>query len=248
MLVQDTLTGVVHEVPESQLYEADYAESPEQMAEGQMLYDGLGNPVGFSFLKRAFRAATRLAPLASLLAGPWSRSPDPGGPTGASRYNTPIRPGGTEAATRASARSGAAVCSCGAGISAGGAGCSATGNRRRLLRGGRSGAANTCATDARAADAGAGLATAAGLDSPSISLPGQEGSSYLFAMRFLAWSKGFGARGCRTGATCAGSRCPDAGARRRGARSHGTAICSPPPALVQRPNLRRQVYAQESDK
>lgn len=70
MLVQDTLTGVVHEVPESQLYEADYAESPEQMAEGQMLYDGLGNPVGFSFLKRAFRAATRLAPLASLLPVP----------------------------------------------------------------------------------------------------------------------------------------------------------------------------------
>ena len=32
MLVQDTLTGAVHEVPESQLYEADYAESPEQMA------------------------------------------------------------------------------------------------------------------------------------------------------------------------------------------------------------------------
>ena len=53
MLVQDTLTGAVHEVPESQLYEADYAESPEQMAEGQILYDGLGNPVGFSLLKRA---------------------------------------------------------------------------------------------------------------------------------------------------------------------------------------------------
>jgi hypothetical protein len=70
MLVQDTLTGAVHEIPQSHLYEADYAESPEQMAEGQMLYDGLGNPVGFSFLKRAFRAATRLAPLASLLPVP----------------------------------------------------------------------------------------------------------------------------------------------------------------------------------
>jgi hypothetical protein len=71
MLVQDTLTGAVHEIPQSQLYEADYAESPEQMAEGQMLYDGLGNPVGFSFLKkwakRALRAATQLAPVASLL-------------------------------------------------------------------------------------------------------------------------------------------------------------------------------------
>src|SRR6516165_2157562 len=70
MLVQDMLTGAVHEVPESQLYEADYAEGPEQMAEGQMLYDGLGNPVGFSFLKKAFRAATKLAPLASLLPVP----------------------------------------------------------------------------------------------------------------------------------------------------------------------------------
>jgi hypothetical protein len=74
MLVQDTLTGAVHEVPESQLYEADYAESPEQMAEGQILYDGLGNPVGFSFLKRfarrALRTASQLAPLASLLPVP----------------------------------------------------------------------------------------------------------------------------------------------------------------------------------
>jgi hypothetical protein len=70
MLVQDTLTGAVHEVPEGQLYEAGYAESPEQMAEGQILYDGLGNPVGFSLLKRAFRAASRLAPLASLLPVP----------------------------------------------------------------------------------------------------------------------------------------------------------------------------------
>jgi hypothetical protein len=71
MLVQDTLTGAVHEIPQSQLYEADYAESPEQMAEGQILYDGLGNPVGFSFLKRlakkALRAASTLAPVASLL-------------------------------------------------------------------------------------------------------------------------------------------------------------------------------------
>jgi hypothetical protein len=75
MLVQDTLTGAVHEVPESQLYEADYAESPEQMAEGQILYDGLGNPVGFSFLKKAFR---KLAPFASKLAPFTSLLPIPG--------------------------------------------------------------------------------------------------------------------------------------------------------------------------
>lgn len=73
MLVQDTLTGAVHEVPESQLYEADYAESPEQIAEGQMLYDGFGNPVGFSFRRfaqRALRTASKLAPLASLVPVP----------------------------------------------------------------------------------------------------------------------------------------------------------------------------------
>ena len=70
MLVQDTLTGAVHDVAANQLYEADYAESPEQMAEGQILYDGLGNPVGFSFLKRAFRGVSKLAPLASLLPVP----------------------------------------------------------------------------------------------------------------------------------------------------------------------------------
>src|SRR4030095_4588181 len=70
MLVQDTLTGYIHEVPDSQLYETNYGESPEQMAEGQMVYDGLGNPVGFlKSLKRfARKAASRLAPIVSQLA------------------------------------------------------------------------------------------------------------------------------------------------------------------------------------
>ena len=66
MLVQDTLTGYIHEVPDSQLYETNYGESPEQMAEGQMVYDGLGNPVGF--LKSLKRFASRLAPIVSQLA------------------------------------------------------------------------------------------------------------------------------------------------------------------------------------
>ena len=194
MLVQDTLTGAVHEIPQSQLYEADYAESPDQMAEGQMLYDGLGNPVGFSFLKRlakrALRAATKLGPGRVALADTWGRSPDPGGPARASRCNKQVG--------------------------------------RRLLRRGR----------ARPANARAGLATAAArMDSSPISLPGHKGSSHVFAMRLMARSKGFGARGCRTGTTGARSRCPTspAGARSHGARSHGTAICSPPPALVQSP-------------
>jgi hypothetical protein len=39
MIVRDTATGALHEVPESQLYEV-----------GDMTYDGFGNPVGFNFL------------------------------------------------------------------------------------------------------------------------------------------------------------------------------------------------------
>jgi hypothetical protein len=40
MVVQDALTGYVHEAPEP-----GYAEAPESY--GQMAYDGFGNPVGF---------------------------------------------------------------------------------------------------------------------------------------------------------------------------------------------------------
>ncbi len=40
MVVQDALTGYVHEAPEP-----GYAEAPEGY--GQMAYDGFGNPVGF---------------------------------------------------------------------------------------------------------------------------------------------------------------------------------------------------------
>src|SRR5215470_5455876 len=43
MLYQDSLTGALHEVPDGQLYESDFAEYPYQMGE---VYDGLGNPVG----------------------------------------------------------------------------------------------------------------------------------------------------------------------------------------------------------
>jgi hypothetical protein len=60
MLVQDTLTGYLHEVPDSQAYGAYLGELPEQT--GEMVYDGLGNPVGLSFL--APLAAKFLAPAA----------------------------------------------------------------------------------------------------------------------------------------------------------------------------------------
>ena len=59
MLVQDTLTGYLHEVPDSQLYEPEYAEYPEPM--GEVAYDGFGNPVGFAFLAPL---AAKLAPMA----------------------------------------------------------------------------------------------------------------------------------------------------------------------------------------
>jgi hypothetical protein len=63
MLVRDTLTGYLHEVPDAQLYEPEYAEYPEPM--GEVVYDGFGNPVGLPFL--APLAAKALPVLASRL-------------------------------------------------------------------------------------------------------------------------------------------------------------------------------------
>ncbi len=73
MLMQDTLTGYIHEVPDGPLYGSgygDYGEYGEPMGEGQIVYDGLGNPVGFlTALKRfARKAVSRLAPVVSQLA------------------------------------------------------------------------------------------------------------------------------------------------------------------------------------
>jgi hypothetical protein len=59
MLAQDPVTGQLYEVPDSNLYEANYAEYPEfPMGEPPVVYDGLGNPVGLPFL----------APIAAALA------------------------------------------------------------------------------------------------------------------------------------------------------------------------------------
>ena len=60
MLVQDTLTGYFHEVPDTQLYGPQYGEYPEPM--GEVVYDGFGNPVGLPFLAPV---AAALAPLAA---------------------------------------------------------------------------------------------------------------------------------------------------------------------------------------
>jgi hypothetical protein len=44
MLAQDPVTGQLYEVPDNQPYGTGYAEAPT------MMYDGLGNPVGWAFL------------------------------------------------------------------------------------------------------------------------------------------------------------------------------------------------------
>jgi hypothetical protein len=62
MLVQDTLTGYLHEVPDSQTYGAYLGELPDQIGEGQVVYDGFGNPVGLPFLAPI---ASALAPMAA---------------------------------------------------------------------------------------------------------------------------------------------------------------------------------------
>jgi len=60
MLYQDALTGALHEAPDGQLYESDYAEYPYQMGE---VYDGLGNPVGFlPFIPKIASLASSLLP------------------------------------------------------------------------------------------------------------------------------------------------------------------------------------------
>jgi hypothetical protein len=64
MLVQDTL-GYVHEVPDNPVYGAYVGEFPDQIGEGQVIYDGFGNPVGLPFL--APLAAKALPILASRL-------------------------------------------------------------------------------------------------------------------------------------------------------------------------------------
>jgi hypothetical protein len=68
MLVQDQMTGYVSEVPDHLYgYEGYYGEYPDHVGESQMLYDGLGNPVGM-FPALAALAAKAL-PMASSIIG-----------------------------------------------------------------------------------------------------------------------------------------------------------------------------------
>jgi hypothetical protein len=74
MLYQDRLTGMLHEVPDVQGYGYGYAEDP--LGERQVVYDGFGNPVGFSF-RKAFSSigkfVKKAAPFATAFLGPYGQ-------------------------------------------------------------------------------------------------------------------------------------------------------------------------------
>lgn len=70
MLYQDRLTGLLHEVPDGPVQGFGYGENPDGIGEPQMVYDGLGNPLGFSFKRALGKLAAKAAPFAATL-GPW---------------------------------------------------------------------------------------------------------------------------------------------------------------------------------
>lgn len=70
MLYQDTLTGMLHEVPDSQVNGWGFGEDPYGVGEPQMVYDGLGNPLGWGFLKKLVKKAL---PLAKFIPGPYGQ-------------------------------------------------------------------------------------------------------------------------------------------------------------------------------
>jgi hypothetical protein len=70
MLYQDSLTGMLHEVPDSQVQGWGLAEDPYGVGEPQMVYDGLGNPLGWGFLKKLVKKAM---PLATSMLGPYGQ-------------------------------------------------------------------------------------------------------------------------------------------------------------------------------
>lgn len=107
MLVQDTLTGYLHEVPDyplsepefAEYYEPEFAEYPEQM--GEVVYDGLGNPVGFlpfipkiaALASKALPMITSALPQVGRLVGGLFRPPAPGAPApGPALPGLPFRP------------------------------------------------------------------------------------------------------------------------------------------------------------
>jgi hypothetical protein len=70
MLYQDRLTGMLHEVPDNHVNGYALAEGPYGVGEGQVVYDGLGNPLGWGFLKKLVK---RALPLAKYIPGPYGQ-------------------------------------------------------------------------------------------------------------------------------------------------------------------------------
>lgn len=92
MLVQDQMTGYVSEVPDHLLgYEGYYGEYPDSIGEGQVVYDGLGNPVGFlPFIPKIAALASKALPAISNIA---SKIPIVGNLIGGGRPPVPSAPG-----------------------------------------------------------------------------------------------------------------------------------------------------------
>ncbi len=70
MLYEDPVTGALHEIPDSQVGWG-YAEDPYAM--GEVVYDGLGNPVGFSFRKAFGTLVKKAVPFATSMLGPYGQ-------------------------------------------------------------------------------------------------------------------------------------------------------------------------------
>ena len=70
MLYEDPVTGALHEIPENQVGWG-YAEDPYSM--GEVVYDGLGNPVGFSFRKAFGKLVKKAVPFATSMLGPYGQ-------------------------------------------------------------------------------------------------------------------------------------------------------------------------------
>jgi hypothetical protein len=73
MLYQDQLTGMLHEVPDGQVYGWGLGEDPYGMGEGQIVYDGLGNPLGWGFFKKIGGLLKKAVPLATSMLGPYGQ-------------------------------------------------------------------------------------------------------------------------------------------------------------------------------
>lgn len=73
MLYQDTLTGMLHEVPDGQVYGYGLGEDPYGVGEAQMVYDGLGNPLGWGFFKKIGGLLKKAVPLATSMLGPYGQ-------------------------------------------------------------------------------------------------------------------------------------------------------------------------------